>query len=235
MFVTSRRRRWIFAALGLFVTLCVVAVVGFSLVGGRAAHASGGGDGGFCPQQWDGTPSCQFKGFTAGAQYFGEDTSICADGIYTTVQVFVAQDLSHALPAPATATKYADVGIYQYNSCTYASTAYYGYITTADLQVTGRTDGATVQAVIPTTVNWTDQAGPTVTVDLTWKGIGNVANLTTTRDYRDGSIMTRMRMSGDDRMATVNGTISDGAITYTISGMSEIGYAQTGALAIFHI
>lgn len=237
MFVGGKRHRWAFLtlALALAVAACVATVIGFTLAGGRAAHASGPGGGGPCPQQWDGTPSCQFKGFTAAAQTFFEDTSACPDGVETQVQVLIAQDLSHGVPGSATETEYASLAVYQYDSCTYSYTDYYGSVTTADLQVQGRIDGATVHATIPTTVNFTDQAGPTFMLDMTWKGIGTVAKLTTSRDYRNGDIMTRTRMSGDDRMALVNGTVSDGASVYTISGMSDISYVQTGSLAIMQV
>lgn len=235
MFVRGKRRWWALAGLGLTVVVCTVAVVGFNLAGGRVAHASGSGDGeSYCSQQWDGTPACHVKGFIGNAAYSGTDTTTCAAGIYSRISIYAAETLSHSLPGAATDTPYASIGIMQYNSCTSQFMQYYGYTTTADLQVTGRIDGAVLHAVIPTMDYWSGQEGPTITVDATWKGIGDVAKLTTTRDYRNGDIMTKMRMTGDDRMALTNGTVSDGTTTYTISGMSEISYAQVGELVISH-
>lgn len=235
MFVNGKRRRWMFASLGLAAVIAVVAVVGFTLVGGRPAHASGIGDGGFCPQQWDGTPSCQFKGFVAEAGNYTIDTTTCASGVYTSVWVDVAQNVTHALPGAVSATDYASVSVTKYDTCSYNYTQVYGYTTTPNLVVMGQTEGATLHATIPTTINWTSQPGPTYTVNATWKGVGDVATLTTTRDYRNGNIITHYRQTGNDRTALANATVSDGVVSYTISGMGEIGYAKVGALSIFHV
>ena len=234
MLFNGKRRRWAFVTLGLVVVVCVGTAVGFTLAGGRPAHASGSGDGGLCPQGWDGTPSCHVKGFTAAAGVNEVDTSTCADGVYIDVQVNVFDGLTHALPGPATTTQYAMVSIGKYDNCTGTSTFYFGDTTSPDLQVTGQTDGATLHATIPTTSYYTGEEGPTFTVDVTWKGVGDVYKVTTNTTRRNGNSMTKLDLTGDDRSALTNGSITDGTSTYVIAAVTDINYAKSGALAISH-
>lgn len=234
MLFNGKRRHWAFVALGVAVVVCVLAVVGFTLVGGRPAHASGSGDGGFCPQDWSGTPSCHVKGFTAVAGVNEVDTTTCADGVYIDVQVYVFDGLSHALPGSATTTQYAGLSIGEYDNCTGNTTYNSGYTTSPDLKVMGQTDGAVLHASIPTTSYYTGDQGPTYSVDITWKGVGDVYKVTTSTTTRNGNTMTKMSLTGDDRSALTNGSITDGATAYTIAAVTDITYAKSGALAIFH-
>jgi hypothetical protein len=234
MFVTGKARRWVVAALGVVVVVAIVSTVAWTTLSrGHPAHASSSG--GMCPPQADASPVCQVRGFSAWIFTSKVDTSTCPSGVYTYIGASTYETVTRQAPAPATNVSLVGVSVSAYNSCTYSYTQAYGETTTPNLQVRGLTDGATVQATIPTTIDWGTMPGPTLTVNITWTGVGTVATMTTSNDYRNGDFMFRARQTGDNRMAAVSGSISDGTTTYPVSGMGQISSVQAGSLIVVHV
>ncbi len=232
----TRRRlfRTLGLTLGIVIMVTVVGVVGFNMQrSAPPAHASGTGEGGPCFVPTGSTPTCQFKGFTASADYSSYDTTTCPGGVYTYYSVYAADNVQIDPSTSTTGGPLVAVFFSRWDNCTYSYTSYYGETTTANIKTTGDLGSATAQATIQLQ-DWSANPGPTVTVDVTWTGFGDISTTVDSISRRTGDTLYKSRFTGSNRMAMVNGTISDGTSTYAIATTSSMNDAQGGTILISH-
>lgn len=216
------------------IVIVAIGVVGFTMHHSAATvHASGSGEGGPCFVPTGGAPTCQFKGFTATADYSNYDTTTCPSGVYTYYSVYAADNVQIDPSASTTGGPLVGVFYSQWNSCTYSYSSYYGETTTATIKTTGDLGSATAQANIQLQ-DWNYNPGPALSVNVTWTGYGDLSTTVDTISFRTGDTMYKSRFSGSNRMAAVNGTISDGSSTYTITTTGSMYDAQGGTILIQH-
>jgi hypothetical protein len=227
--VKGPSRRWVVAVLGVVVIAAVAVTAVFTLTRNHSVGAEGAGP---CSALADGTPSCHARGFFTAAGAYKVDTSTCPSGVATLLHVYVNESVIHQGKTISTSSVAADIT--SWNSCTSTYAAAYGYTLTPTLQVKGQTGGATLQATVPVSTSWGGTPNQTLTINVTWTGIGPVYAATTSNDYRGGDFFFKMRETGDSRNATVAGSISDGTTTYSISDPSEIFTIHEGTLLIVH-
>lgn len=230
----AKQLRALGLALGVVIIVAAVGMVGFNMQRSAApVHASGSGDGGPCLVPTGNAPTCQFKGFTADAYYSSYDTSTCPDGVYTYYAVYAADNVQINPSTSTTGGPLVGVFLSQWNNCTYNYGTYYGETTAGNIKLTGDLGSATAQATIQLQ-DWSSNPGPTVTVDVTWTGVGDISTTVDSISRRVGDTIYKSRFTGSDRMAMVNGTISDGTSTYTIATTSTMNDAQGGTILIEH-
>jgi hypothetical protein len=222
--------------LALCGTALVVLAVGASafLWANRAlVSASGsGGEGGVCLPPQGKEPVCHFSGFSAEARYSSVDTTECVDGVYTDIYVFAAQGVRKDPPGPPEGGPQASVFITRYNACTYAYDQFSNSTwENVDVKVTGHLDTATLKADVPMGGGGNLTASETVHVEVAWKGFGDIASTTENKTIRMGHVMLKTRMDGENRMATVNGSVVFGAQTYAIAGTTTISSTKGGTIA----
>lgn len=216
------------------VVIVAVGVVGFTMQHTAApVHASGTGEGGPCFVPSGGAPTCQFKGFTASADYSRYDTSTCANGVYTYYSVYAADNVQINPSTSTTGGPLVAVFFSQWNNCTYSYTSYYGETTTATIKTTGDLGSATAQATIPLQ-DWNYNPGPTVNVNVTWTGFGDISTTMDSVSRRTGDYLYKSHFTGSDRQAMVNGTITDATSTDTIATTGSMDDSQGGTILIQH-
>lgn len=230
----SRQFRALGMALSTIVLVVMLTVIGSSMQKStnpvRASGSGGGGDP--CYGATGSTPSCHFKGFTAEADSSNLDQTTCASGIYTTYSVY-ATDNVMTDPSPYIATgPLVSVFYGQWNSCTYSYTTYQ-VTAPAAIQKTGNLESASLQATVQLH-DWSNNPGPTVTINLTWDGFGPLGTMADDMTYRTGDFVYKSRFTGSSRMATVTGTISDGTTTANIDSTIKIFDAKGGTISIQH-
>jgi hypothetical protein len=231
--VRAKLLRTLALALGVVVIVAAIGVVGFNMQHSAApVHASGTGNGGACYVMTGSAPTCLFKGFTADADYSSYDTSTCAEGVYTDYTVYAADNVQMDPSNSTIGGPTVFVGYTQWNNCTYEYTSYYGE-GTATIKTTGNLGSATVQATVPLQ-DWSYNMGPTVTVDMTWTGFGPISTVSENISSRNGDTMFRSRYTGSNRMAMVNGTITSGASTYTLTTTGTLSDATGGDILLQH-
>lgn len=229
-----QRLRALGLALGAVIIVTALTFVGYSMQHSTTpVHASGVGDGGPCLVPTGSTPTCQFKGFTASAYYTHVDTSTCANGVYTSYAVWASDNVEINPSSSPTGGPLVSVAFSQWNSCTYAYASYYGETTTGSVMTTGNLGSATAQATVQL-YDWSYTPGPTVTVNVTWTGFGDISSSTDAITHRTGDTLYKSRYTGSDRQAAVSGTLSDGTSTYPIATTNTMADAQGGTILIEH-
>lgn len=184
-----------------------------------------------CEQPVAGQPTCHFSGFNSYAQVNQVDYSTCSGGVWTQIGISFSDNVLKDSSGPATTTQLAYVFISTYDSCSYTDQDYFGPATSLTLKTTGKMDTATLQATVPT-ADWNGNGGPTFTVNATWKGIGEINSVMDNNHQRSGDTIILIRTSGENRMAMVHGTITDGTTTYTIGDVTTMNDSKTGSLLI---
>ncbi len=154
---------------------------------------------------------CMDNGVNASTVFSGNDGCV-----FTDVGVDAFQDLSQSATDWSTAKTGVFVTFYQYNTCTSTEVA------SAEAQVTGvdfqgdrQLNTATLNATVPLIDNYSGQPnGITLTIALTWHGVG--ATTTVSEDFRyrspNGVVITRTGATA--RSAITVGTVTDGTTNY---------------------
>lgn len=229
----AKQLRALGLALGVVIIVAAIGVVGFNMQrSATQVHASGTGNGGACFILTGSTPTCQFKGFTADSEYSSYDTSTCPDGVYTYYTVYAADNVQIDPSNPTTGGPLVAVFYSQWNNCTSDYSSYFGE-GAGSIKTTGDLGSATAQATIQLQ-DWTYDMGPTVTVDVTWTGFGPISTITDNISSRNGDTIYRSRFTGSNRMAMVNGTISNGTSTFTIATTGTMNNATGGDIFLQH-
>jgi hypothetical protein len=219
-------------ALSALVVIAALSVLGYSMQHStQSARASGVGGGDPCYSATGSTPSCHFKGFTAEASYSNVDQTTCASGVYTYYSVYATDNVvtnpSNAASGPLVSVFY---GTWNNCSSTYSS---YGATVPAAIQTTGELGSASLQATVPLH-DWSNNPGPTLTVNLTWTGFGPLSTTVEDMTTRTGDSVFKSRFTGTNRMAQATGTISDGTTTVNINTTTTMFDAKGGTISIEH-
>lgn len=220
--------------LGAIIVLVAVGVVGFSMQRSTGrVHASGSGGGGPCVVMTNATPTCHFKGFSAQSYYSSVDRSTCANGVYTYYGVYASDNVQVDPSSSTFGGPLVSVFTSEWNDCTYSYSSYYGETTDASIKTSGSLDTATVQATIQLS-DWSNNPGPTVTVDMKWVGFGSTSTLSDSITSRTGDTMYKSRVTGSSRQAMADGTLTVGSTPVTISATSMMYDARGGDIVIQH-
>ncbi|HEY7354818.1 MAG TPA: hypothetical protein VH590_00085 [Ktedonobacterales bacterium] len=242
----SRRR---ILGIGLILSVLVLAsamLVAHALPGANkvanVAHASGGGGGSCVPTSG---PSCHFQGNTALVNFFVSSPDGC---VQTSGFLEVMQNVTHSPPDQTISGNTVFVSLSQDNFCT------------GDfLDVSGQGSGVNFQADKGLNTASLDDSFQvvdfntgntfTVTVNLTWQGVGAVSKLEDSTHFRTQGTMFNSHFNGTSRAANVSGTLSFGTATIAsptnFSGSGggggggffggELQYAQGGSVDISHL
>ncbi len=189
---------------------------------------------------------------TAGVCDLSAQHSVCTDNgvdastvfssndgcVFTDVGVDASQDLSQSATDPSAGTTGVLVMFYQYNTCSSTEVANAeGQITGVDFQGDRQLNTATLNATVPLTDNYSGQpSGITLTIALTWHGVG--ATTTVSEDFRyrspNGVVITRTGATA--RSAITEGTVTDGTTNYASAPTlySTLFDGHGGQVAIDH-
>lgn len=223
-------RRTQFLAVGLAAAVALSLSIGAMLLNGRTAHAGGpGGVGNACAANANGQPRCHFSGFSAQASFGVSD-----DCTFTTVQVFVADNIIHDQPGQPNGGPFVGVSIFKGDFCQFTFSDL-GGTTTSDitLHTTGALDSATVSAVVPVQ-DFANGTSGTVSVNLTWHGFGSLDSSIDTQHIRSEHFSLHSHVVADNRTAAYSGTVSDGTTTYNLNGTSFLFSVKSGDLIVTH-
>jgi hypothetical protein len=198
---------------------------------GQAAHASGSGEGGPCFVPTGSSPVCQFDGYFVTADYTVQDTSTCANGVFTSFSVYAADNVIQNPPGSPTGSPLASVYYSRYNGCTYEYDYGYGEILGANFSSTGNLGTASVHAAIPLS-QYGNSSNVTITLSLNWTGVGTIGTTIDNRQLRMGDVTTITRFKGENRSAVVTGTVFDGTTTFNVAVTGDMNSTQTGTIQI---
>lgn len=202
----------------------------------RNVHAAGtgGGGGGYGPAcaPLNGAPTCHFSGASAYAQY----TNTSSDGcIYTSAGMWIFENLVSDQPGGPTGGPVMWAWIYKFDMCNFTDLEYgYGYTNAVDFTHDAALESATVSATMQLpTPPWDSTPPVNATINLKWKGVGSVTSYLDSFQTRTGSTIYRTHYKGDNRMAVVSGTLSDGTTNFAATPtMSSLYVMQGGTLDI---
>jgi hypothetical protein len=198
---------------------------------GRAAHASGSGDGGPCSVAPEVSAVCHNSGcFVEGTYSTVEPSAMCANGILTSFTFNLWDNVTRDGSGQTTGPSMASVFYRQINQCDYTYDQGYGEVTTAMFKCTGNLGSATVAAADP--VPLYSGVTATETVNLTWTGVGDIGSNMGDKQVRMGGFTTITKFKGENRQAMLSGTVSDGTTTYNVAATSDITSTQIGSIQV---
>ena len=208
----------------------------------NVAHASGGGGGGCATTSG---PSCTFKGNTATVDFFLSSPDGC---VQTSGFLEVMQNVTHNPPDPTVSGNTAFVSISQNNFCTGTFLDASGQASGVNFQADQALTTASLNDSI-TVVDFFSGNTFTLTVNLTWQGVGAVSKLVDSTHFRTPGTIINSHFSGTSRAANVSGSLGFGAANIAsptnFSGGGgggggggffggELQYAQGGSVDISH-
>ena len=207
---------------------------------GNVAHASGGGGG--CVSTTG--PVCTFKGNTAVVDFFLSSPDGC---VQTSGFIEVAQNVTHNPPDPTVSGNTAFVSVFQDNFCTGTFLDGSGQASGVNFQADKDLNSASLNDSIPV-VDFNTGNTFTLTVNLTWQGVGAVSKLVDSNHFRTQGTIINSHFSGTNRAANVSGTLGFGTaniaspINFSGGGGGggggffggELEYAQSGSVDISH-
>lgn len=174
---------------------------------------------------------CTFKGIGADAGFLREDGCLL-----TGVDVSILQDVSHSSTDPSAETTQIFVEFDQNDACSFVQVAQAeGQAVGVDVQGDQQLTTASVNATVPLT-GFGVPDGFTLTISVTWHGIGETTTATDTSKVRTpgGHIITRTVTS--ERSGIATGTVSDGTTNYASmpSTFTDLFYDHAGQVVIDH-
>jgi len=229
--LSSRRSVKVVVAGSIAVVLLAIGAGVFFVPRGHVVQASGSGDGAPCFVPDSGTPVCHFSGYFVSAVATTQDTSTCSDGVITSFTLYAADNVTQTPPGRPTGSPLASVYYSRYDNCSYEYDYGYGEILGADFKSTGNLGNATVNATIPLT-QYGNSTGTTITLSLTWTGVGSIGTTIDTQQVRMGDVTTKTHFKGENRSAVVSGTVSDGVTTFTVATSGDMNSTQTGLVQV---
>jgi hypothetical protein len=219
-------------ALSMLVVIAAMSVLGYSMQNTHQPLRASGNGGDPCISTAGSIPACHFTGFSTGAYYSTADRTTCASGVFTGYSVS-AMGYVTTKPSDAIASGPVVYVSYQtFDTCSWARTSYWAAIPEA-IKTTGNLDSANLQTTVQLH-DWSNNPGPTVTVDLTWNGFGPLSTTVQDVSYRTGDTVFKSHFTGSDRMAMVTGTISDGTTTMNVDMTSMMYDSKGGTISIEH-
>lgn len=225
-------RKWTLASL---VGVSTVILIGALLLAGvlpgttRPAHASSAG-GGVCDLSARHSV-CTGKAVQASTSFFTNDGCLSTD-----VGLNAFQDVSHSATDLSAGTTQMFVDFYQYDTCSFAEIASAeGQVVGIDFQGDEQLTTATLNTTVPLTGSGVPD-GFTLTIALTWHGIGDTRTMSDNMKYRSPSGLTITRTVSTVRSAIAVGTISDGTTNYASAPAlySTLFASQGGQVVIDH-
>ncbi len=205
-------RKW---AIASFVGVGSVLLVGALLLTGvlpgltRPAHASAADAGGGVCDLSARHSVCTGRSVGAHANFYKDDGCISTD-----VGVDAFQDVSHSETDPSSSTSQVLVYLYQYDTCAFNQIASgYGQAVGVNFQGDAQLNGATLTATVPITGDGVPD-GYTLTITLTWHGVGDTRVMNDDFKYRSPTGMTITRYAMNLRSAVAMGTVTDGTTNF---------------------
>ena len=172
------------------------------------AHASGGGGGGCVTTNG---PVCTFKGSTAIVNFF----SASADGCVQTNGFLEAMEsVTRNPPGPQVAGTTVFVSIFQDDFCAGTFVDASGQASGVNFQADKTLNSASLSGDIPV-VDSDSGNTLTVSVNLTWQGVGATSKLVDISHFRTQGTIINNHFVGTDRAANVSGTLSFGTVSIT--------------------
>ncbi len=229
------RRPWLTAGL-VVASLVLVSTLTVAALNLRHVRASGtGGGGGYGGYNeclyTGGDPACHFSGSVAQALFnTGGDGTNC---VFTSMNVFVSENVIHNQPGTPTGAPHIFVSVFRYDNCAYTMLEdSFGYTTGFDYTHDASMESASVNATVPLT-DYVTGTTRNVTLNLVWKGFGNVDSYMDNYEYQTGHTIFRSHFSADDRQAIVTGTLTDGTTSSSLGpNLARLYNAQGGTLDI---
>jgi hypothetical protein len=157
-----------------------------------------------------------FRGDTAYGNFYGYDPTGC---IATNFYVFATESRSHSSGGAATSGAWANIGIYQYNECTYETLAcLYGSmpISSGDFSMAGNLSAATLNATFEALDCSSGEPQP-VSVAITWTGVGDVVRGMSSSSYSLPGYHSSSHYSGQSRYAELSGSLTFGDTTVDVA------------------
>lgn len=154
-------------------------------------------------------------------QYSGDSASLSlystVDGcIYSNVSLMASTQTVKSRAGGTITGQYASIYIDRYDYCNglyLASLSGYAEIDGSSYQIDRQLNSAHLQTVIAV-YDWYSGAESSISVDVSWSGTGDVQKGRSRYTFQSPGCKTSYSWSGSSRMATVSGSINDGATEY---------------------
>lgn len=165
----------------------------------------------------------QFRGSTATADVYQFDEASC---ISTAAYIFVTESRYKYSSASSTESAYASVSLSQYNDCTSTEpVCVYGSVELPNgaFDIHGNLQSATLNTTINGYDCYTGEPAA-IAVNLTWTGDGDVFNGRSNSSYSYPGYRFSYRSQGQNRYATVSGSVSSGGVTLNPASSATYTY-----------
>lgn len=171
-----------------------------------------------------------FRGKTAVMEFFETDPTGC---IYTSVTVFATESRYHSAPGSPTSSAWADVSIYQWNSCTYEDLiCAYGSsaLPSGAFTMANNLSSATVNATVET-YDYCSGISQPASFAVTWTGDGQIVRGKSNSSYHYPGYHTSYRSNGSSSDATGSGSMTVGGTTVPLeNGLGYLSSASNGSI-----
>jgi hypothetical protein len=175
-----------------------------------------------------------FRGKTASAEFFSVDPTGC---ISTSVTVYANESRSLNQQGPSVSSAWADVSIYQFDSCTWTDLiCAYGSaaLPAGSLNVANNLASGSLQATLET-YDYCNGTSQPATFAVNWTGVGEAVRGRQSYSYHYPGYHTSYHQNGLSSNATATGSLTFGGTAVPLeNGNGYLSSASSGSVYSYH-